>query len=119
MRYYLEIDGYSVPRVGKMTVIGFYRNEDRKTTFSGGLAVDRGEEKLKISAKARIFSNVEMKTIEAKMKKIFVPAKFYYRGEVVEKNMITAPVKSYNSGYPNRSEAGEIFTDIVIEMEEQ
>lgn len=119
MRHYLEIDGYTVPRVSRLNVKPMYRNETRKTTLSGGLAVDRGEEKLKLSARARILSTTEMKTIEAKLKKIFVSVKFYYRGEIVEKKMITSPISPKNSGYPNRSEADEVYTDVTIELEEQ
>lgn len=119
MRHYLKIENYTVPRVSKLDVAGFYRSEERKTTFSGGLAVDRGQYKKKISARIRIFSADEKRALEALLQKIIVKAEFYDNGEIVQKDMISAPIKSFQSCFPSRSEENAVYTDVVLELEEQ
>lgn len=119
MRQHLKIEGEEVQNLSSIIVSEFYRNESQKVTLSGGLAIDRGEIKLKLSARIRSASLAQIKNIERKLSKIFVTAEFYYRGELVEKRMAASPIPKYTKEYLNESEKEPYYRNIEFTLEEQ
>lgn len=119
MQYYLKIGGESIPNVSALVVSDFYRNETRRTTFSGGESVDRGTLKLRLYARIRSANLSQMKALEEKLSGIIVTTEFYYRGELVEKKMIASTIPKYVVDYPNGSEEEPYYREIEFNMEEQ
>lgn len=119
MQHHLKIGGESIPNISALVVNDFYRNETKKTTFSGGESVDRGSLKLKFYARIRSANLSQLKELERKLSGIIVTAEFYYRGELVEKKMIASTVPKYEEEYPNGSEEEPYYRKIEFSMEEQ
>ena len=119
-KYYLKISGKEIPRVSSLVTTNFFRTETRQTTFSGGLAIDRGDVKKRVETSVKIMSAKEFKELEMTLNAIIIDAEFYYRGELVSTKMIANPVTSFNEIYLyGKREEGVYYTDIKFMMEEQ
>lgn len=119
-KYYLKISGKEIPRVSSLTTTNFFRAETRQITFSGGLAIDRGDVKKRVETSVKIMSAEEFKALETALNAIVVDTEFYYRGELVSAKMIASPITSFNEVYLyGKREKGVYYTDIKFVMEEQ
>lgn len=119
MNHYLKIDGYCVPEISSIVVGEFFRNESRLTTFSGGIAVDRGSPKLQVTVRIRRANLTQIEAIEEKLAPIILPAEFYYRGEIVQRSMVSSPISTYRVEYPELSEKSPYYRAIEFTLEEQ
>ena len=71
--FHLEVDGKFIPHVTRLEITKFYRTESRRTNIDGGLIIDRGKEKVRISALVSYAEPEIIKHLEAAHRKMFFP----------------------------------------------
>ncbi len=119
-KYFLKLGEKEIPRISKLTITPFFRSETRKTTLSGGLAIDRGDVKKRIEATVKIMSADELRELELTLGNITVEAEFYYLNELTKSTFITEPVMTKDEIYIyNDRSKGVYYVNIKFTMEEQ
>lgn len=118
-KYYVAIEGISIPRITRFQAYKFVRNQTSTTSFAGTERVDRSAPKYRVVFVIAICTAAEMQQIVGNAEQITRSVTFYDGTTSVTKNMIISlpqvPQPIYK--YGNRL-SGVYYQNLRVEMEE-